>query len=182
MMFQQLTNDYTPIQVLDGETFEVLFASSNPMRLSVLDEKRATKFKVEDGSERSDHVIDNAIQINIEFILSGDEAREQFQAISQAYFEHRLVTVQSRMGTYENMLIEAIPHEETRQMYDGAILPVRMTEWRETEPEYGELTQRQVAEPRQSSTVQRGTQTGQEVAPNSETERRGSVLSGWGLI
>lgn len=182
MIFPQLSNNYTPVQILDGETFEVLFSSSNPMRLSVFDEKRITRFPVESGEERSDHVVTNAIEISIEFVLSGFDAREQFKAIRQAFFDHRLVTVQSRMATYEDMLIEAMPHEETRYVYDGAVVPVRLVQWRAIEPEYGELQQEQVANPAQSSTVQRGRQEGQEVPEGGETERRGSVLSGWGLI
>lgn len=178
----QLVSDFTPVQILDNESFAVLFASANPMRVSVIDEKRATRFQVEDGGERSDHVVTNAIEINIEFILSGHDARQQFQLMRQAYQESRLVTVQARMGSYENMLIEAFPHEETTTIYDGAVLPVRFIEWREIQPEYGELRQEQVANPAQSSTVDRGTQTGSNVAEGSDTEQKGSVLSGWGLI
>lgn len=178
----QLVSDFTPVQILDNESFAVLFASANPMRVSVIDEKRATRFQVEDGGERSDHVVSNAIEINIEFILSGHDARQQFQLMRQAYQESRLVTVQARMGSYENMLIEAFPHEETSAVYDGAVVPVRLVQWRSVEPEYGELQQEKVANPAQSSTVQRGRQEGQEVPEGGETERQGSVLSGWGLI
>lgn len=186
-MNPQLSSDYVPVQILDNNTFDVLFYDINPMRLSVVDEKRATRFKVEDGSERSDHVVKNAVEINIELIVSGDNARQQYQAIRQAYLDDTLVIVQSKMQTYENMLIEAFPHEETDQMYDGAIIPLRLIEWRTVEAEYGdllqeELSQEQVANPSQSSTVDRGTQTGQTVEQGSETERQGSVLSGWGLI
>ena len=181
-IFPQLSNNYTPVQILDSETFDVLFSSSNPMRLSVFDEKRITRFQVESGEERSDHVVTSAIEINIEFVLAGFDAREQFKAIRQAFLDHRLVTVQSRMATYEDMLIEAMPHEETSVVYDGAVVPVRLVQWRSVEPEYGELQQEQVANPAQSSTVQRGRQEGQEVPAGGETERQGSTLSRWGLI
>src|SRR5699024_11441990 len=109
-IFPQLSNNYTPVQILDSETFAVLFSSSNPMRLSVIDEKRVTRFPVESGEERSDHVVTNAIEINIEFVLAGSDAREQFRSIRQAFLDHRLITVQSRMATYEDLIIEAMPH------------------------------------------------------------------------
>lgn len=180
-LIQQLFSDHSPVQVLDGEGFGVLFESAAPMRLTVRDEKRATRFPVETGGERSDHVIDNAIEIAIEFVLTGREARQQFQAMRQAYLERRLVTVQTRMGTYDNMLIEAFPHEETVTVSDGAVLPVRFLEWLEIQPEYGELQQSEVADPKQSSTVQRGAQTG--ATPSVETEQRGSsILGSWGLV
>src|SRR5699024_8459111 len=119
----QLSNNYTPVQILDGETFEVLFSSSNAMRLTVIGEKRITRFQVESGEERSDHVVTGAIEISIEFVLAGRDSREQFRAIRQAYRDHRLITVQTRMATYEDMLIEAMPHEETSVVYDGAVVP-----------------------------------------------------------
>src|SRR5699024_8446353 len=100
----------------------------------------------------------------------------------QAFLDHRLITVQSRMATYEDMIIEAMPHEETRDVYDGAVVPVRLVQWRAIEPEYGELQQEMVDDPAQSSTVQRGRQEGQEVPAGGETERQGSTLSSWGLI
>lgn len=177
----QLFSDYTPVQVLDGNTFAVLFNSAHPMRVAVSDEKRATRFQVENGGERSDHVVDNAVELAIEFVLSGHSARQQYEAMRLAYEENRLVTVQTRMRTYENMLIEAFPHEETPTIYDGAVLPLRFLEWREIEPEYGELQQEQVAEPRQASTVDRGAQTGAP-ASESETQRGSSILGRWGLI
>lgn len=188
MNFPQLSSDFTPVQILDNDDFSILFSDSSPMRVSVLDEKRATRFKVEDGGERSDHIVKNAIELNIELIASGVSARSQFQAVQQAFDNNRLVIVQTKMRSYENMLIESFPHEETQQIYDGVIIPLRLIEWRTVNAEFGELlqerqlTQEQVAQPEQSSTVNRGTQTGQTVEPDSETARRGSVLSGWGLI
>lgn len=180
-LMQQLFSDHSPVQVLDGEGFEVLFESAAPMRLTVRDEKRATRFPVETGGERSDHVVDNAIEIAIEFVVTGHTARQQFQAMRQAYLDRKLVTVQTRMGSYPNMLIEAFPHEETVSISDGAVLPVRFIEWLEIQPEYGELQQNQVADAKQSSTVQRGAQTGS--TPSADTEQRGSSIMGsWGLI
>lgn len=174
---RQLSSDTTPIQVLDNDTFRVLFLSANPMRLSVVDEKTATRFQVENGEERSDHIVNNAVEISIEFVLSDLDAREQFENMRQSYESNRLVTVQTRMRTYSNMLIESFPHEETVAVSTGAVLPVRLVEWREITPEYGALTQARVANPNQSSTVDRGNQRGSDAPP--ETARRGSILYGW---
>lgn len=177
---QILTNSAvsTPVQILDSESFQIIFATAYPMRVTVADNKTATKFQVENGETRSDHVVKNAIELTIDFILIGDDSRNQFDNIHQAYADNKLVSVQTKMKTYENMLIVGVPHDETPAVYDGASMPVQFQEWREIQPEYGELQQKKVAKPAQSSTAPRGKQTGSDASP-SEKKRSSSVLGGW---
>jgi hypothetical protein len=159
----------------------VIFSAAYPMRVSVTDTKTATQFQVENGETRSDHVVDNAIEITVDFILIGDDARNQFDNIHQAYKNNTLLSIQTKMKTYDNMLIVGVPHDETFTVYDGASMPVQFQEWREIQPEYGELQQKQVAKPEQSSTAARGKQTGID-APPATQEKTSSVLGSWGLL
>lgn len=170
------------VQVLDGGNFSVLFESTTPMRVSTTEEFKPTKFTVESGEERSDHIVKSAIEITIDFIITGDNARDQFDQLRQAAREHRLVTIQTRMSSYDNMLIESLGLDETIDIFQGAAIPVRFSEWREVEPEYGELKVSQVADPKQSSTVKRGRQTGSDASPEQVGKRKQSVLAGWGVI
>ncbi len=170
--YNALTNaaSDTPVQIIDGESYAILFENASPMRVYVTDEKTATKFQVENGETRSDHIVNLPIEITIEFILSGDQAKNQFENIKQSYRDNRLVTIQTKMDTYRNMLAVSVPHDETATMYAGAALPVRFQEWREIQPEYGELQQKQVAKKSQSSTVNRGKQTGK--TPSDATKAK----------
>ena len=169
------TSTQQQVTILDTESFETLFASAHPMRVAVREAKRATKFAVEDGSERSDHVVRELTEIQIDFLLA-DDTRNQFESLRQAFDQNKLLTVQTKVKSYESMLIVDMPHDETPELGMAINVPIRLQEWIEVKPEFGELPPAKVEDKGQSSTVKRGQQTSQESGP--ATERKGSVLSG----
>lgn len=170
------------VQILDSETFAILFVSSSPMRVSATEEYKPTKFTVESGEERSDHIVKSANEVSIDFVLTGAGARDQFELLRQAARDHTLVTIQTRLSNYSSMLVESLGLDESSDMHEGAAVPVRFSEWSEIEPEYGELKASQVAEPKQSSTVKRGRQSGNEATVEQTANRKTSILGRWGVI
>jgi hypothetical protein len=169
------TSTQQQVTILDAESFETLFASAHPMRVSVMEAKRATKFAVEDGTERSDHVVRELTEIQIDFLLA-DDTRNQFESLRQAFDQNKLLTVQTKVRSYESMLIVSMPHDETPELGTAVNVPIRMQEWIEVKPEFGELPPAKVEDKSKSSTVKRGQQTSEE--SGAATERKGSVLSG----
>lgn len=163
--------DITPVIILDNDSLQELWAGSDIMRVSVHETSKATRYAVEDGTSRNDHVIQNPTEISVSMVLAGEVAR-LFQLLKQTYLDRKLVTVQTKTDVYTDMLVEEIPHEQDAGMTDGVTVDVRLLEWRETAPEYGELTTNKVANPDQSDTVNRGSQATSE-AP---LEKRQSVL------
>ena len=163
--------DITPVIILDNDTLQELWTGSDIMRVSVNESSKATRYAVEDGTSRNDHVIQNPTEIAISMVLAGEVAR-LFQLLKQTYLERKLVTIQTKTDVYANMLVEEIPHEQDAGMTDGVTVDVRFVEWREVVPEYGELTMNRVANPNQSDTVKRGSQATSEASP----EKRQSVL------
>lgn len=164
-------NDQDAVAILDGESFEQLFTDAQPMKLLIDERKTATKFQVEDGSSRSDHVIDNGVEIQIDFLLN-ENVRQTFQAMRQAYLDNRLLTVQTKVASYDNMLITDFPHDELAHLGNTIVVPIRLMEWRQVTPEYGDLPASSVADIAQSSTADRGNQQTQ------ESGRDGSILYG----
>lgn len=163
--------DITPVIILDNDTLQELWAGSDIMQVSVMETSKATRYAVEDGTSRNDHVIQNPVEITMSIVLVGEVAR-LFQLLKQSYLERKLVTVQTKTDVYTNMLVEEIPHDQDAGMTDGVTVSVRFVEWREVVPEYGELTMSRVANPNQSDTVNRGSQATSEASP----EKRQSVL------
>ena len=115
------------VAILDAESFEQLFAATNPMRVSVREEKKVTKFQVEDGSERSDHVVRLATEIGVDLMIEDEFARNMYLQLQQAWRDNKLVIVQTKVASYESMLIESMPHDETPEMGNGIAMPVRLT-------------------------------------------------------
>jgi hypothetical protein len=152
------------VAILDDETLQPLFTASSPMRVAVDRTKTPTKFQVESGATRSDHVVINATEIGIDLVLTND-TRQQYAALEQAWTANRLVTVQTKVSSYRHMLIEMLPHDENVALGDSISMPIRLSEWREVQPAYGTLPMSKAANKAQSSTVARGNQQGRTTNP-----------------
>lgn len=164
------------VGILDSESFEQLFVAANPMRVSVREEKRITKFQVEDGGTRSDHVVQDAREIAIDLLIEDEFARNMYLQLQQAWRDNRLVIVQTKVSSYENMLIESIPHDETPELGNGISMPIKLTEWRTVTPQYGSLPPSKVASKKQSDTTKQGQKQSSTASP-AQT-RKASVLYG----
>lgn len=164
------------VAILDAEDFTQLFTASNPMRVSVREEKKATRFAREDGSEASDHVVKLATEIAIDLLIEDQDARDGYEQIKQAWANNRLVIVQTRAASYESMLIESIPHDELQELGGAISMPIRLVEWSTVTPQYGTLPPSKVKSQKQSDTAKGGQkQTSEADAP---TTRKASVLYG----
>lgn len=157
------------VAILDNESLEPIFTASIPMRVSVNQSKMLTQYQVEDGSTRNDHVVDNPLEMNIDLILS-DEKRAEYASVEQAFNELRLVIVQTSISSYRNMMIEAMPHDENVELGENSMLNVRLLEWREITPSYGDLPPKKVVNKNQSSTVKSGTQQPNETVQTPKTK------------
>ena len=171
------TSTQQQVAILDSDSYETLFASSHPMRVAVREAKRATKFAVEDGTERSDHVVRELTEIQIDFLLT-DDTRNQFELLRQAFDQNKLLTVQTKVKSYESMLIVDMPHDETPELGMAINVPIRMQEWVEVKPEFGTLPPAKVENKGQSSTVKRGQQTGKEPSE----KKKSAALEGYEAI
>lgn len=174
-------SSFVPVMVLGADVFGVLFHSASPMRVSIREEKRATKFQVESGEVRNDHVIDLPTEIVVDFLIAGDEARSQYANLVTKYHAKEPVIIQTRLTSYDNMLIESIGREEIADIAEGSTMSVRFIEWREITPEYGELTPEKTQSPKHTDTVNRGKVTGKEV---QDVQKKSWVDDkfGWALL
>lgn len=164
-----LTQDL--VAVLDNASLEQLFQTASPMRVSVKEEGKLTKFAVEDGTTRSDHFVRSPYTVTVDFLLTED-TRNGFQELRTAYKEHRLLAVQTKVDIYQSLLITSIPHDETPEGGDSIAVPITFEQWETVQPEYGTLPPRKVANKNQASTVKRGQQQTTETPP----AKRQSVL------
>nr|WP_048608954.1 hypothetical protein [Providencia rettgeri] len=145
----------TEVKIFNVDNFSTLFETANPIQINVRDEHKATQFTVESGETRSDHVVVQPVEIGMDLILAG-EMKSAFETLQQAYDKHQLVGIQTRVKTYQPMLLVNLYHDEIPEMADAIKLSLRFSEWRTVEPEYGDLPPRKVAKKEQSSTVNRG--------------------------
>lgn len=161
----------TPVKILNNDTLATIWESADPMIVGVRHSKRVTRYPVEDGSTRNDHAVVDPVEITIRFVLTGGPS-QAFSAIRGAFLSNDLLTIQTRAGVYFDMMITEIPQDQSSDSSDSVFVDVRLLEWREVVPEYGELTIADVKAPAQSNTVRRGS-----VTPKEPPRDKSSLLS-----
>lgn len=157
------------VAILDNDSLQPLFTAARPMRVAVDRSKTVTQYPVENGTTRNDHVVDLPVELNIDLTITED-TRAQYETLAQAFASNTLVVVQTKVTSFRNMLIYALPHDETVPAGESITLPIRLVEWREVQPSYGTLPPSKVANKAQSSTVTRGTQQ------TNESTKKQSIL------
>jgi len=123
------------------------------MHVIVDEHRRLTSFPVEDGSNRSDHVVEEPTHITIDFLVQEDLVN-QLQSIKTAWKDNILFTVMTRGAMYKDMFLVAMPHDEPSNMI-GIGLTLVFREYKTVYPEYGEVPIR-VEQSKQADTKQRG--------------------------
>ncbi len=145
----------TEVRIFDLASFTTLFDSVNPTQVTIDDSHQAITFTVENGESRSDHVVINPISISISLLLTGDIANA-YATIKQLYDENTLVGIQTRVSTYQPMLLESLSHDEDPSKVDAIELKLKFIEWKSIEPEYNKKSAKSTKKPKQSSTINRG--------------------------
>lgn len=123
------------------------------MHVIVEEHRRLTAFPVEDGSNRTDHVVEEPRQITVDFLVQ-DDLINQLQSIKTAWRDNRLFTVMTRGDMYKDMFLVAMPHDEPSNMV-GIGITLIFQEFKTVYPEYGEVPIR-VEQSKQTDTKQRG--------------------------
>lgn len=147
------------VAMVNSDTLqEILPVGYNPMKATVRETSKLTSWPVEDGTERTDHRVLDPIEIELPLLISSEQNRDIFDRLRQAYLRGDSIMVQTRVRTYENMMIIEIPHDETPDIFNSVPVSVRLKEVRTVEPEFGTLPASKVANANQSSTVKKGAQ------------------------
>ena len=146
------------VGVFDAE-FKQLFAKARPVRASVYEAARVMDHPVESGGTITDHRVIQPIEVELSMLLVEADYRDTYNQIKTLYNSATLLTVQTRTGSYGNMLIAELPHEESPDIQDAITLALRLREAILVTVQFQALPPKAVAKPRAASTVKRGQQT-----------------------
>lgn len=168
------------VAVLDSNLNQ-LFPNARPVKANVREVAKPMDHPLETGAKTVDHIVFQPDEVELACILSGAEYTQVYHQIKAVYLRADLVTIQTRVDSYTNMLIYGIPHEETPEQTDiiTLIIQTRNTRFatalfRATEP----AAKVKPAAKKNASTVERGEQR-----PTETPEpRKGSILSKAGVF
>ena len=147
------------------EGFNQLFPLARPIKANVVESAKAMEHPVESGATITDHVVVEPLEIELTLMLVGEERADVYGQVRALFNASTLLTVQTRSGSYPNMVIVAIPHDETPDLYDAFPLALKLREVRLVTTQFQALPPSAVAAPKDASTVKRGEQTGKTEGP-----------------
>jgi len=156
--------------ILDAGLNQV-FTSARPIKASVQPVSKAMEHPLETGATITDHRVLLPVVIELSLVLSTQDYPAVYQAIRDAYKAGSLFTVQTRVDSFSNMIIEKMPHEETPDMADGVALALTMREARFVQAQF---TAAKVSRAKDAKTVKKGQQ---QPSSTPVPEKKSSVLA-----
>lgn len=165
------TASFDTVAIFD-QNFQQLFALARPIKATVKEAAKLMEHPLETGSTFIDHTIILPVEVELSLIPTYGEYRNVYEAMRQAFRNRDLLVVQTKTGTYDNLLIESMPHEEDPEMYDTVTIAVTLREVQLIQAQFNKLPLNRVRNPANSSTVDKGQQR------PTESTKSASVLFG----
>jgi hypothetical protein len=160
------------VGIFDSSTFEQLYTGARPVKASVKTTAKVMQHPIEDGSSITDHRIIEPTEIELSTILNVGDSASVYANIRKGFINATLYIVQTKTGSYKNMIISAMPHEETAEMATSISLAIKMTEVKLVKP----TTTVVPKSPKKKSTTNTGKQQANETS-DADKKKNGSVLS-----
>lgn len=140
------------------QTFRQIFVTARPLKASVNPPSKLMQHPIENGSVITDFRVLLPIEIELSMLLTGDEYASMYQQIYNTYLRGDLLIVTTKVGMFVNMIIAAMPSDETPEMFDVLPMAIRLQQVQIIRTQYQALPPADVAAPADTSTVKSGEQ------------------------
>lgn len=147
------------VMVLDPSTGDQVLTSAHLMKCNVLRGSRVMDHPLENGSIVSDYRIVLPIEIEMGILVDSTDGTDTYDELLTLFNNATFLTVQTNAGTFDNLIIENTPHDETPDMFGILQLTVRFREILLVTVQFQALAPTDVAVSSDASTIQRGEQT-----------------------
>lgn len=151
---------YDVVAVIDPDTGEQLFAEAESMKANVGPLSKIMDHPLEDGSPVSDYKIILPVTIELGLLVSAQDSGSTYATIRDAFLASTYLTVRTNADTYENLVIEGMPHDESPDMFGMLAIGLRLREVQLVTVAYQALAAKDVAQPTDQSTVNTGEKQG----------------------
>jgi hypothetical protein len=170
MSNQTLKSSIDIIGIFDSNTFEQLFINARPMKADIIENSKLMSHPVEDGTIVSDHKVIDPIKMTLPVILTSSDFKSIYSNIKQAFLDSTSLIIQTRTGSYPNMVISSMPHEETISIFNGITINLSLEQVKIIKP----TTIINPKNAKNASTLNRGKQKN----INTNDSLKSSVLQG----
>lgn len=142
-------------------SFNQLFPNARPLKASVTEVNKLMEHPIESGSSVTDFKVRMPVEIELAMLLVSEDYTDVYKAIKAAFVGNNTIIVQTRADVYKNMLIQAMPHEESAEIVDGMTLALKLKEVILISVQFQALPPRKVKSQKDTSVLDRGEQTPQ---------------------
>lgn len=112
------------VAVYDSNYVQV-FSKARPLKAEINEDSKVFEHPLEDGTEIVDHRIVLPVEIELSLILTSFDYQDVYQEIKQIFLDADLLIISTRAGTYENQIIQSMPHVETSDVYNGLLMTLK---------------------------------------------------------
>ena len=117
-----------------GSGFTQLFPNARPLQDQVRENSRVMDHPLESGQLISDYKVILPIEIEMPMMVSSAYYLGTYQQIKAAYLSSELLTVLTRTGSYPNMIISEMPHQEDPERYNSITILLRFRQVQLVQP------------------------------------------------
>lgn len=164
-----MTVTVTDVVGLFDKDFKQLVPEGRPLKATVTQPSKVMEHPLETGATVADHRVFQPVEIELTLVIPF----VNFQRLRAIYKQAETITVRTNAGTFENMVIETLPHDETTDVFDKIATAVKLREVVFVDTQFQALGKKYG---RNSSTAKKGSQSGKPAS--ATTQRKASVLYG----
>ncbi|HZZ80038.1 MAG TPA: hypothetical protein VFE62_16110 [Gemmataceae bacterium] len=106
--------------------FGQMFVNARPLKATIRETSKVMEHPIESGAVIADHHIINPVEIELPLIVASQFYPATYTQLRQAFVDATLLSVKTRVGTYSNMIIAAMPHEEDAEMFDAITIGLHL--------------------------------------------------------
>jgi len=111
-----------------NESGEQLFPTAKMLKASIAPSNTFAQHVIEDATVVSDNKIINQVRISIPMILDSNDYKDVYKAIQDASNNAVMLSIQTRVATFNKMYIESYPSEESAAMFDTVSMTINFIE------------------------------------------------------
>lgn len=169
--------------ILD-ENGKQLFESARIMRLAVQDDSELFQHPLETGNKITDFKIDKPKVVQLAVVIPVDDFTYSFTQLTTAKAKGTTFSVQTFAKTYNNLIIQSMPHEESEQFGDCLAVSITLVEVQWYVASVESLPAKEVAAKKKTGaksdadTKKAGQQRASD-ASASNSNKADSILYGW---
>ncbi len=119
-------------EVLTGN----ILMSSAIMSCSVTDDSKLMEHPIESGALVVDHKVINPVEITLRLCLPAYIYSSVYREIRRLYEDSVYLRIKTKAQWYTNMVLQALPHDETPETFDRLVFDLHFKEVLEVQPVY----------------------------------------------